>query len=118
MIPGAHAAGVGVPAGLPADAARALAGRDVAVTAVRQAADTEPVTGLAAASSSRSSGLAGGQPRGLAVDPPPGVVPAADLFGQQHPDDLGGVPLRLGGGEHLGRLKSEGHVSGALPPTP
>ncbi len=77
MIPGAHAAGVGVPAGLPADAARALAGRDVAVTAVRQAADTEPVTGLAAASSSRSSGLAGGQPRGLAADPPPGVVPAA-----------------------------------------
>ena len=45
----------------------------------------------------------GGQPGGLAADPAPGFVAAADFFFEQDADDLGGVPpLGAGGGEHVG----------------
>ena len=36
-------------------------------------------------------GLPGGQPGGLAPDPPSGLVAAADLFFEQDADHLGGV---------------------------
>ena len=53
-------------------------------------------------------GLPGGQPGGLAPDPPPGLVAAADLFFEQDADHLGGVPpLGAGGGEHFGRGLAE-----------
>ncbi len=38
-----------------------------------------------------AEGLPGGQPGGLAADPPPGLIVAADLFFEQDADDLGGV---------------------------
>ena len=45
----------------------------------------------------------GGQPGGLAADPAPGFVAAADLFFEKDADDLGGVPpLGPGGGEDFG----------------
>src|SRR6266568_3393895 len=48
-------------------------------------------------------GLPGGQPGGLAADPPPGFVAAADLFLEQDANDLGGVPpLGPGGGQDFG----------------
>ena len=47
--------------------------------------------------------LAGGQPGGLAAHAPGGLVAAADLLGEQDPQDLGGVPaLGAGGGQDLG----------------
>ena len=48
-------------------------------------------------------GLPGRESGGFAAHPAGGVVAAADLLGDQHPQDLGGVPaLRPGGGQHLG----------------
>jgi hypothetical protein len=50
-------------------------------------------------------GFAGREAGGLAALRAGGDVTAGGLFGQQDPQHLGGVPaLRLGGGDHLGRM--------------
>ena len=50
-----------------------------------------------------SNVLPAGRPAALRRHPPGGLVAAADLLGDQHPEDLGGVPaLGPGGGEDVG----------------